>query len=734
MVHHQISLVIFVSTLAVSPSYSQSLNLCPAPTEITHVDNAESSAGVDIKADQMIGIAEASSHFRGNVILTEGQQEIQADEMQYNQQTGQGHATGNTSYATPGYLLSGDTAEFDTHADTTRISNARYQQFSTRMQGRASTIERSGNERTLLYDATLSSCPPGEEDWLLETSELELNHQTQDGTAKHAVLSFKGIPFFYSPWFRFPIGPLRKSGFLTPNFSRSAKSGHILEVPWYWNIHPQADATLTPRHLSERGTQLKSEFRYLAHHGTWQVDAEYLEDSDYGDTRTFGYLKHAGRFGPWQTAIVASDASDKDYFDDLGNSLDISSITHLEQRADLTFYGAGFNSRLRAQSYQTIDESIVSARRPYQRLPQLTFNMDQIGKPGEINYKFNAELVNFERDDRIAGQRMDVNPGLSYPTGGAAWFLEPELGLRHTRYSLDDPNADTTDASNNDLNAERNARIFSVDSGLFFERDAGKHIQTLEPRLYYLYAPKVDQDDIQVFDSGAYNFSFAQLFRNNRFTGKDRIGDADQLSVAVSTRYLEKTTGKENFSASLGQILYFDDREVSLSDGAEPITRERSDIIAEAGLRLGQRWFTSAGLQYDPDTDLNNKGVYQLRYRGLDNSVANFAYRYTRESQAQVDLSFRWTLNPRWSLLARWNHSLLDEQDLETMSGFQYEDCCWMFRAVAREYLIEEGEDTEEILYFQLVLKGLGDLGDEAGSVLERGILGYRQSEPQDSL
>lgn len=674
-------------------------------------------------ADRLLSSDTEVTVIEGDAVLTDRGRRIGAERIEVDRRNNQVTAEGDVTFDTIDYSLTADFLDFNLDSDDAVYENASFEQFDSYMQGWAARITRDGDARTYLYGASMSTCPREEEAWTLGADRVVLDHETQQGTAHGTVLRFKNVPLLYSPWFRFPIGDARQSGFLTPEISFSESSGSEFAVPWYWNIAPQADATFTPRYMSERGTQLQNEVRLLTRQGRWRVDAEYLDDEDFGDERSFGRLRHSGTLGEnWTTSIDAAAVSDEAYFDDLGNSLSIASVTHLERRGDLAYFGDDFSLRTTVQSFQTVDEDIAASSRPYKRLPQITLSTTPRGLEN-WDYGIDAEAVQFERDETVTGQRLNLRPFVSSPQGGAAWFFTPTLELHHTQYALDDTEPEQGDS------LDRTLPIVSLDGGLFFERNVGDLLQTLEPRLFYLHVPFEDQSDIPVFDSGAYTFSFAQLFRTNRFTGADRVGDADQLSVAVSSRVLDPGTGVERFVIEAGQIFYFRDREVTLP-GVDVDTRDTSDAVVQASATLTQSLSISGSLQYNPETDQNDKGDLQLQFGDTANHLASLAYRYRRpEDQEQIDVSFKLQLTPSWSVLGRWHRSLVDDQVLENLAGFEYGSCCWLFRTVARERLSDDGLDTERSIYLQLALKGLTSIGRDAGSLLESGILGYRTSE-----
>jgi LPS-assembly protein len=336
-----------------------------------------------------------------------------------------------------------------------------------------------------------------------------------------------------------------------------------------------------------------------------------------------------------------------------------------------------------------------------------------------LNYGAAGEFVNFQQRDRPSGERLDLSAGAHFPLTSLSAYLTPRIDFQYTAYDLKDA------TSNGTIN--RALPIFSIDGGLFLERDThwGKAaaLQTLEPRIYYVYIPYRDQSDIPLFDTGSPDFNFAQLFRRNRFNGSDRVGDANQVSLALTTRYLESTTGQQRLSASVGQIFYFSDRRVTLNGTTE--TAPASDTVAETSILFTSSLSGKADARWNQASGKIDKEAIQLRYAPGARRIFNVSYRFRESEIDQTDVSFIWPMSPRWHLIGRRNYSILDSRPLETLAGFDYESCCWRFQFVKRNYINDTSGNSNNTLYFQLEFKGLSSFGDRVESVLEHGILGY---------
>lgn len=682
----------------------------------------EDTLATEVMADQ--GEARESRIFtmRGNVAIRRGNQLIEADNAHYQSDTELAEVQGNVRVDYGALVVQGSQASFDLAGERGTVADPAFFLLDRHARGAAESIRFESRDVLRLRRAMFTTCDPGDDDWYLKARDVKLNRATGMGTATHATLSFKRVPFLYFPYMTFPIDERRKSGFLVPSFGTSEESGFEASVPFYWNIAPAYDATITPRFIEKRGTQMRNEFRYMTSGSYGELNLEYLPDDElYHEDRKFSALRHTSSFSPeWRAEIDASYASDAEYFEDLENSLSLSSITHLERRADLTHISDDAMFLGRLQGFQTIDEAIPGPSRPYQRLPQLLFATGPVAQPGGSEVAFHSELVHFTRDDSVTGTRIDVAPRIGLPYETLATYLRPELTLRHTRYQLDDQ------ITNPDEPA-RTIPMLSVDSGVFLERDmrwrGTGYLQTLEPRLYYLYVPERDQAALPIFDTSVRDFTFPELFRDNRFTGADRVGDANQLSIAVTTRYINSASGNEQLRAALGQIVYFDERDVTLSGVTE--TRDTSDAVAEIVFMPSQRWTTRADWQWNNDLRRTERGTFTVQYHPATDKVLNASYRFRETLLEQTDLSFLWPLHRRWRAIGRWNYSILDERTLESLSGLEYESCCWRLSLVGRSYVNDTRGSTNRSIFVELELKGLTSVGRRVESLLENGILGY---------
>jgi len=714
-----------------------------APEKPANVKQLRADALTHLTADNAEIQKEGESVFTGNVNIDRADQNLKADEVRYNKTTNVVDAEGNVRYRDSSIAINSTRTHVELDTDKSQFDNSQYHLYDNNGHGTAKKIYRDNPDVTHMEKVTYTTCPPGNKDWELSSDKVELDHPEDQGSARDAVVRFKGVPVFYTPYITFPLSDKRKSGFLTPAFGSSSKSGVDASIPYYWNIAPNQDATFTPRYLGKRGAQLQGEYRYLSKNSKGRVNLEALpDDRAFNDDRLAVSFRHNQTLSPkWTSDILYNYVSDKRYFEDLGNSLSSSSTTHLARHLKLNYSDDHFDFIGNLEGFQTIDRTIPAASRPYNRLPQLLFAANFENQPLGLTYGFNGEFVHFDRDTGIIASRVDVKPTISLPIRKRGWFVEPKAAFRFTQYDLGNNMPGTDDTPS------RSVPILSLDSGLFFERNtelaSTGFIQTLEPRVFYLYKPFRNQNGLIVnnagtpivFDTSELDFSFAQLFRDERFTGGDRVSDANQITVALTTRLLESESGKERLRASIGQIFFLKDRRVTLP--GEKIARaSTSDLAAEIGASLTDNLSAIAGLEWDTDDDAINKGVARVHYQSDNKHIVNLAYRKRRANLArtstsrradleQTDFSFFWPVTRQWAAIGRWNYSVRAGRTLEGLAGFEYDNCCWALRLVGRQFLNDINGDENNAVFLQLQLKGLTNFGNKVDSLLEEGILGY---------
>lgn len=664
-----------------------------------------------------------SASMSGGVLLRRGQRLAGAETATYDPEALAVTLDGDVRYRDPVTEIRSDRAEFSYSTGRIAFDGAEFQLGRSGARGSAAAIDLSREGRIELEKVRYTTCPPGSNDWLLQADDIVLDTDTGTGTAKNVALRFQGVPFLYAPRLSFPLGDARKTGFLTPEIGSAQRTGNEIRVPFYWNMAPNYDATLTPRLLTDRGLQLATEFRYLTDRNEGELQFEYLPDDDeFGDTRSFVQYRHRTDFASgWRNLIDFSDTSDSRYFEDLRGSLSAASITHLNRSLIFDYYGDHWSVFARVQDYQTIDDAIVAVDEPYRRLPQIRLWATLPWEPLGLYAGFSGEIVNFDRDVGTTGWRVDLQPRLTWSIERPGWFMTPELVFEHTRYQLDD----TDPGQPEELT--RTLPIGSFDLGLNLERRINGDrnlIQTLEPRILYVHVPYREQSALPVFDTIVPDLNLVQLFRKNRFLGIDRIADTDQLSVGVTSRILNGASGEELVTATVGQTRYLSEQGVTLPDGSFATTTS-SDYVAELRFLIFENFNFDIGHQWGDNERGTTKSEARLQYRPAENKVLNLAYRFRRDSLEQGDISWSWPVGERWNFVGRYNFSLRDDEVLEQFYGLEYESCCWGLRLVTRRYVSTREGTQDSSIGLQLVLKGMASVGTSADRILENGILGY---------
>jgi len=693
------------------------------------------NAQVNIEADYAEILNQDNASFNGDVLIKRADQLITADHVNYQNKQQIATASGDVLYQQQGFSLHSEQAQLQLNDNTGKFDNNQFIIESTHARASTKTTEMVNRNITRSNQVVYTTCAPSVNDWELQAETLELNNETGRGTGRNVWVEVFDMPVLYTPYISFPIDDRRQSGILAPTFGNSDTTGTDLAVPYYWNIAPNYDATITPRIMSSRGFMLGGEFRYLSNNSEGKISAEALNDTDTGEFRgQFSYQDESRWSSRLTSDIDIKAMSDDDYLEDFGNSLSISSDRYLKSHASLNYRADNWTLQTKIDNYDSIDEAISKAARPHRRLPQVLFNLREQTVFDIAKVNMRNEFVYFDHSSETRAKRIDIQPSISVPLRNPASFITPKLSVRHTNYRLDQQAAGT----NNHI--ERTLPILSLDSGLFFERDLklfGGLVQTLEPRAYYLYVPYENQDDIPIFDSSEYDFSYNQLFRENRFSGADRVGDANQLTLAVTSRFIQPSTGKERLRASVGTIVYFDDLDVRLNPGSTPISKNSSDIVAEVSAKMTDNWSARSALQYDPHAGITEKATLGLHYRDGANRLFNATYRSryagTLDSSGnsndieQTDISFKLPINKEWSTVGRWNYSEEHNVSLDTFIGLEKDTCCWRMRVIARQYVNDAlDEEPKQGIFFQFELKGLTSFGQKLDSILEENILGYQ--------
>jgi len=728
---------------------------------------------VFVFGDRATGSPDSYARIEGNAELRRGDIAIRADHMDYQVPTDRATASGNVRINHAGNRYAGNVLELHLGSFTGFFSDVRYQLLATKAHGEAERVDFLGRERSLIHRANYTACqrpdyegsenstptPPWQPDWQLRAKRIHLDHAEDVGTAEGAVLEFKGVPILATPYLSFPLSGRRKSGLLPPTLGLDNLSGIEYAQPYYWNIAPNRDATITPVLMSKRGAALGLDMRYLepAYQGEWGMN--YLpRDWVRGGSRWAYSVRHRHGFatplGALGLQVNIQRVGDDDYWRDFSHRSSMwphDARDHLAQRllpGDATLHWASDTQSLmlRTLRWQTLQDARSPITPPYDRSPQLHWNYHP-----SLGYGLEATLemdtTHFQSDtswyQQPNGRRSYALASLRRPFLAPAGFITPRLQLHGSHYAFSSPTA------HGQRNATRTIPTFSLDSGLLLERDTqwlGRDfLQTLEPRVFYTYTPHHAQHLLPVYDTAALDFNFASIYSENAFAGHDRIADNNLLTFGVTTRWLDPHNGSEAVRLGLAQRLRFSDQNVTLP-GGRPANERLSDMLLGAGLHWNPQWGLDTTVQYNPKSRRSVRSTVAARwspgpYRSLSaawrmHKLTNF----TSEPSEQFDIGWQWPLSDlrrataatqresgRWYSVGRLNYSLRERRFVDTVLGLEYESCCWVGRVVL-ERLERSYSASNTRIMFQLELRGLSSLsfGSNPLRSLRHNIPGYR--------
>ncbi len=703
----------------------------PAPTSPKNLKDAP----ISLESDDAT-LAGDNATLKGKVDVKQGDREVHADQVEYNKKTGDIKSQGGVDYTDPLLHVTGEGGDYSPDGGA-QFKSAQFELRQRSARGSADSLQLTPAGVIDLQGVKFTTCPQPDAAWQLRAKDISLDTKNRVGTGHDAEIEFQGVPLIYLPWVSFPLGDERKSGFLFPTIGETSRSGALVAVPYYWNIAPNADFTFDPILYSKRGADVGGELRLLTPGEHTELSWNYLPHDDvYGNSRSRIRLENVSDLPDnWRFSVDATNVSDSEYFEDFSQNSETTSTAFLERRATLSYRDEHWRIDAEAQQYQTIDDTLLPLDRPYARVPSLTVSADYGFGPGELlRYGFDSEIVDFQRSVGETGWRVDMTPSASLNFDGPGYFVRPGIAWRGTQYELEDVPAGLPSSPS------RTLPIVSFDTGLLFERDPdawGRRL-TLEPRILYLYVPYRNQDDLPVFDTAVPDLNLVELFRTNRYVGADRMGDANQISVGVTSRLLDAQDGRQFVSATLGQTYYFQTPRVLLP-GEVPTTEDHSDLVGQVTLSAFKNWNAGVGLQWDPSTSLTQREEIDLQYRPSGEEVVNLAYRFQRDLLEQAEISTAWPISRHWNVFARGVYSLRDGEAIERFAGFEYSACCWKVRMLARRYVSTRPpagttstigqQDTG--FFLQLELTGLASVGSSADTFLTESIRGYtRPQEP----
>ena len=684
----------------------------PAPVKLDKAVNAikpdpdlkNNEIRISSESAKLIGTD--TTVFEGNVILVHRGRKIRADKATYNRATArldlQGHVRIESA---EGDVFQTSSAKLNANSEMGTLENGDFYLLTNQSRGNAEKMVLNRDKSITFNSVHFSTCPADQESWSIYFRRLTLDRESDDAIGHNAVFRVHKVPVFYTPYLRLPLGNRRKSGLLVPEFGTNEKTGATLSLPYYLNLAPNYDATVTTSWLEQRGIQAATEFRYLGKTYSGQADFDYLPgDRQAGMDRSFADLHH--EYHPRENLNASIDyqqVSDSNYFSDnlQGTSLD-SNPTHLPRRLLVDYHPRGWTIDGQMVSYQVLDTTLTAAEQPYQRVPQFGVQMNPRYTSG-FTTSLSMQYGKFEHPNASveSATRINFNPGIRYSMYRPWGYLVPGIRGYYTAYTDRSSGSDATVST----------ATFSLDAGLNFANkalgDSGWH-QTLEPRLFYVYSPYVNQSGLPIFDTARAEFNFDSLFRDNRFVGGDLVGDTNQLTLALSSRWLD-ANDTDRLQAHIGQILYFEDRQVTLPSGSLE-TQSHSETVAELSGILSDHWYARSTWAVDTDSGGTSQTRQYLQYQPTDDRILGFGYRYVTNDGESVDASGQWKFSPRWTLFSRLQYRLGDGKNLDSYAGFRYQACCWAIQAMASRRVDSNGQQVSG-MEFRLTLRGLGASG-----------------------
>ncbi len=709
---------------------------------------------VEIEGDSLETLLDRKMKAKGNAILKKGNKTIKAEVIEYDQISEKLITQGNTSIDLEKISLSGTKLNYRLSDQTGKMEDVTFNIKSDKKEetivqkgiqvtkryydfrGDAKAIFFEGENKTKLESSRLTTCEVDSNDWYIKSKNMEIDTKKDQVKASHASLDFKGVPIFYMPSTSFSLNKNRQSGFLSSTFGTTSKSGFEFRVPYYFNISPNMDATLTARYLGKRGPLADGEFRYLTENYSGINQLQYMnhDQSSGQDNRYFLKLNHQHQFGRgWSGSYDLQKVSDNTYFSDLATMIQVTSVVNLPQRVNLNYSGDIWKLNLLTEKYQTLTNASNS---PYQRLPQVNLS----GKKDYDNFMLDlkSQWTLFERDDKFAstftdaqkitGSRFTMTPAITIPLTSEYGYIKPKVSANIRSYNLN---------NSPDNNKDIVTPIFSLDSGVYLDRNINflnqNYTNTLEPRLFYVYIPYKDQSVLPNFDSGLADLNMQTLFYENQYNGQDRINDANQLTASLTSKFLDKN-GKERLSAIIAQRYYFEDRRVIGNDLTEA-QKANSDIFMGASAKLPNSLNLDAMFQFDPTSNSLLRSTLGSRYNPEPGKMLNVSYRLidniidNNQDLEVFNAAGQWPLGNRFYSIGRYNYDLKSSQTIEVLAGLEYDGGCWVARSIFDRISLPTSPNPNYAFFIQLELNGIGSIGSDANKLnnfLYRNVPGLR--------
>jgi len=721
--------------VAAGPLYAQT-----APASVPAAQHGDDQdQPTTMRAEEFAGRPDRELNMYRNVEVTRGATGITADTACFRQVEDEVTAQGHITMWRFGDRYKGDALQLNLETGKGWVLNPTYHLQVSNAQGGAARIDFLGENQAVVVDGTYSTCDGPDPAWYLKSSSLNLDSSRDVGTAGKTVIYFKDVPILYTPALSFSLSGARRSGWLPPSIGTGSKGAAEIMVPYYVNIAPNRDLTLYPRYIFNRGLQMGATGRYLgetsrgAYSGETHIEALKNDRVAHRD-RWWVDTLHTQVLAPgWSYGWNAHAASDNEYPSDFSRTVAASAQRQLLRELRTDYWGHYWSLNARVQSYQVLQDpaaqdpnnpnaAALTVPRPYDRLPQINFHAGRYDVLGGFDWSTDAEIVRFSHPDKnlVQGNRANLVGQVSYPIVRPGWFFTPKVILHATQYDLENNVDPTTKLPRNQIS--RVLPTLSLDSGLVFERKTSlfgpDSTQTLEPRLFYVRTPFKDQSAIPNFDTAVAGFNYAQLFTENRFVGADKVSDANQVTAALVSRFIE-ANGVERLRLVGGSRYYFSDPRVNprvLLNPGEAAEVTRSDGLLAASGRISESWSFDSGVQYDAQSRSMYSKNYGVQWNPAPMKVLNFQYRYQRDTNGpasgfrNAEVSGQWPLSQRWYGVARASYSTRDRKLLESLVGLEYKADCWVFRMGAQRF-VTAAQTTSTPIFFQLELNGLSRLG-----------------------
>jgi LPS-assembly protein len=723
------------------PEDSLLLRVTPALTEKLSPEQKR-QAPVFIQGDRIFGRADLETVVQGDAVMRKADTVIHADRLEYDQSTDQARASGHVRINRAGNLYTGPLVELKVEAFEGFFQQPSYHFAQNGAHGEASKADFLDESHTVVYDASYTTCrrlpgPSWMPDWVLRAASISLDNDEEVGVANGAYLSFKGVPILPVPAISFPLTEKRKSGLLPLTAGIDNISGTTLALPYYWNIAPNRDATITPTLMTSRGVDVGAVYRYLEPGTTGRVALNSMPGDKLRNLDRWGLAwTHNGSFdsglpnvSPVALALNINRVSDDNYWRDFSSSEALLTQRLLPGDVLASWASGPVSGTVHVLKWQVLQDPDSPIVPPYDRVPQITAHMGQ-GNVQGFDWSLDGDFTQFEADRALTGQpntqRTFALAQLSRPWLAPQGFITPKLQLHAAAYQFDAKLADGSKSASSVVPS------FSLDSGLVFERNSAlwgrDFVQTLEPRAFYVYTPYRNQSLLPNYDTGVADFNFASIYLENAFVGHDKISDNNLLTMGLTTRFLDPDSGNQYARFGVAQRLRFEPQQVTINTATSPAESGLSDVLLGAEVNLNERWTVDSTTQYNPLTDQSVRATVGARYNPGNYRVLNAAYRFQRNVSEQIDVSWQWPINDLWGdrgqelgkgrgqgdgryyALGRLNYSLDQSALVDTILGVEYDAGCWLARVVLARTQTSTSSAVQRLI-FQLEFVGFTRIG-----------------------